>query len=209
MEAFIAIITSFPTAIFATTTIVATCYWMMSILGFFDLDIVELDIEAESGDVSFVSSAIGFFGLTGVPFALIFTFLSAFSFLFCYYGVYFGLLFTSATWMTIVSGSILLILSFFLSLPVSGFAIKPFRKLYGKLNEQTAEKVLLGVECSVRSSRVDSGFGEAQCIIDGASLIIKVRSDDESFKRGDKVVIIEHDSERNIYHVVSTHKFNQ
>lgn len=209
MEAFLANITSFPTAIYTVLVILLTLYWLLSIVGVAELDILDMDIDFESSELSVLGSALKLFGFAGVPLTIVLTFISVFSFIFSYYAVHFGLLFTSAAWLTVLSGTVILAVSFVLALPVAGVAIRPFRNLFAIIDGQSSEKSLLGVTCSVRSSRVDRDFGEAECVVDGASLIIKVRSDDETFKRGDQVVIFEHDTELNFYHVVSSAKFNQ
>lgn len=213
MEAFLANISSFPTAIFTTLNIVVCGYWLLLIIGVLDLDFldfdIDVDVDAEGGEMSFIASVLSFFGLTRVPFAVVLTILSLFGFILSYYAVHFGFLLDSQIWLKYLSGSAIFIISFILALPLSGFAIKPLNKFFIRLDSQAENKSLLGVTCTIRSSRVDKDFGEAHCTVDGASLIVKVRCADEQFKRGDKAVIIEHDPEQNIYHVVSTIKFNQ
>ncbi len=213
MEAFINNISSFPTAIFTTFNIVVLGYWLLVIIGFAELDLLDLDLDldadgVEGSEASILNTILNFFGLTGAPATVVLTVLSLAGFVISYYAVHFGLLFTSSFALKALSGSAILLVSFLLALPLSGIAIKPLKGFFTRIDAQAAEKSMLGVSCIVRSSIVDSDFGEAHCSIDGASLIIKVRSKDETFKQGDSVVIIEHDKALNIYHVVSSDKFN-
>ena len=67
---------------------------------------------------------------------------------------------------------------------------------------------MLGQVAIVRSSRVDRLFGEASFDDGGAGLIIKVRAmNDQVFKRGDRVVLLEFVAQENIYKVISEQDF--
>ena len=60
----------------------------------------------------------------------------------------------------------------------------------------------------VRTSRVDNDFGEAVLEDGGAGLILKVRSTgDATFVKGDRVVLLEHLKNENVYRVVSEAEF--
>jgi hypothetical protein len=96
-----------------------------------------------------------------------------------------------------------------ISLPITAITIRPLRKVFRKLNDQGIEQSLLGATCTIRTSRVDNVFGEAECSVDGLSHIIKVRADCGSFKHGDKAVVIEHDVEKQIYYITTPAQFNQ
>jgi hypothetical protein len=211
MDAFLANITSFPTAIFTTLNIVVVGYWLLMIFGMFDMDglDIDIDVDADNGDVSGFAGLLVSLGLTGAPMTIVITVITVLCFVICYYAVYIGLLVNAQTWLYALTGAGITLGSFFLSLPITAKIIQPIGKLFSRLDAQVCDKSLLGVTCTIRTSRVDTQFGEAECTIDGASLIIKVRSDNESFKHGDKAVIIEHDDANHIYHIVSEQQFNQ
>jgi hypothetical protein len=66
----------------------------------------------------------------------------------------------------------------------------------------------LGQTLKLRTSRVDSTFGEATLNDGGAGLILKVRCDkDNEFQKGDRLVAFKYDQEQNIYHVISEDEF--
>ena len=95
----------------------------------------------------------------------------------------------------------------FFSALITGKLIRPLRPMFKKM-EQHVEKLVMGQTAVVRTSRVDGTFGEAILEDGGAGLILKVRATgDHHFKRGDKVVLIEHLKEHDAFRVVSEEEF--
>ena len=67
----------------------------------------------------------------------------------------------------------------------------------------------MGKTCKIRSTYVNHEFGEAEVEAEGASLIIKVRTDsDNSFQRGDVAYIIDENKEQGVYIIISETEFN-
>jgi len=88
--------------------------------------------------------------------------------------------------------------------------IKPLKVFFRKLNQEPISRSLIGSKCRVRSSRADNSFGEAECLHEGASLIIKIRAfNDTKFITGDTVVAIEHNKENDTFNVISESDFNK
>ena len=80
-------------------------------------------------------------------------------------------------------------------------------KTHFKIIKNTV-KNLLGQTAIVRTLRVDEGFGEVNLEDGGAGLILKVRSlNGESFKKGDRVVLLEYMVEQHTYRVISEKEF--
>ncbi len=97
--------------------------------------------------------------------------------------------------------------SFYVAVMITAIVIKPVRPLFKKAQQQTVKRVL-GQTAVVRTSRVDREFGEAVLEDGGAGLIFKVRSTgDSTFEKGDRVVLLEHLKEQNIYRVISEEEF--
>jgi hypothetical protein len=91
---------------------------------------------------------------------------------------------------------------------ITAFIIRPLRPLFKRAQQQT-EKYVIGQSAIVRTSVVDNSFGEAILEDGGAGLIFKVRTiGNESFVKGDKVVLLEYIKEKNIYRVVSEEDFS-
>jgi len=82
------------------------------------------------------------------------------------------------------------------------------RPFFHKVEQQTIKRVL-GQSAVVRTSKVTDSFGEAFLSDGGAGLILKVRSsNNQTFVKGDKVVLLEYLDKENIYRVISEEDFN-
>lgn len=204
MEVFLTNITSFPTAIYTVLVTVMFGFWLLNLTGLFNFDAldvdVDIDLDVESPDL-FATIMINL-GLTGVPFTVVLTILNTIAWLLSYYAVHFGLsLLEPGLANTLVAISILLV-SFALALPITVAVIQPLRGFFAKLNDEGSQQSLLGATCTVRTSRVDNEFGEAECSLDGLSHIIKVRCEGfNNLKHGDKAVIVDHDQSAGFYYI--------
>ena len=95
----------------------------------------------------------------------------------------------------------------YLAVMMTSVAIRPLRPLFQKAQQQTVKHVL-GQVAIVRSSRVDQDYGEAVMEDGGAGLILKIRAGaDTSFTKGDRVVMLEYQPEKNTYRVISEAEF--
>ncbi|MCO7225187.1 OB-fold-containig protein [Pleionea sp. CnH1-48] len=211
MDSFVAIISSFPTAIYTTIMLVLGGCWLLVVLGMFDMDFLSVDIDLDVDlDVqpSGFTGVLSTLGLTGVPILIVITILFFFAWALSYVVakyllVWFGsgVIYTSLSIATLVG-------SFLLSLPITAWAIRPLRKLFRKLYGSSGDKDLMGKECKVRSLKVTPTSGEAECQTEGASLIIKVRADDHiELNKGDTAVIIDYDASNNTYQVITQSEF--
>ncbi len=198
MDTFVAIIISFPTAIFTFMLGLSVLFWFVSLLGFFDLDGISPDVDLGDGSLdigvdgtdNILTGLLLKLRLNGVPVTLTFTFISLFAWIFCYYAVYFFWDFLPFIWLRYLLGLILLFSSFSVSVFISAKLLRPLRRFFVQHSPSTVE--LLGQTVIVRSSRADSGFGEAEAKINGASLLIQIRArGSEVFAHGERVVIIE------------------
>ena len=69
-------------------------------------------------------------------------------------------------------------------------------------------KYILGQVVIVRSGLVDKKRGEAELNDGGAGLILNIRATgDDTFSKGDEVVVVEYIEETNLYRVVSKAEF--
>ena len=212
MDAFLEIAGSFPVAIFTTINIIIIGVWFFMALGLFDIEVFDVDVDIEiDADASSLSGVAGFLatlGLAGVPIFIVLTIIFFTSWLISYFSVKYGLFWNNSDAIRYLVGAGILVGSFLLSIPVTAQFVKPLRKFFAKLNNTTTAKTLKGKQCVVRSSKVNSTFGEAECVNDGASLVLKVRADEKyALTKGDKVRIIEVDQENSIYHVVPEKEF--
>jgi hypothetical protein len=217
MDDFLVNISSFPTVIYTTLLVVVVGYWLLAFSGTFDLDAfdvgVDIDMELD-GDISDLGGIAGLLttlGLTGVPITIVISLLLLNAWIVCYF---LSLLipafpqFISLIQLAINTG--VAIGSFMVSIPLTATMIKPLKGLFRKVNQTPISKSLLGATCRIRSSRADAEFGEAECMLEGASLIVKVRAvGDQTFATGDRVVVIEHNKEKQVFNVVSEQEFKE
>ena len=142
-----------------------------------------------------------------IPVTIIVSFLSLFGWLVCYYTVHFLLGWLPTGLLRYVAGIPILLGSLWVAVMVTAVIIKPLRPLFKK-TEQHTPKQILGQTVIVRTSRVDSEFGEAELDDGGAGLILRIRADkDQTFTRGDRVVLLQYLETENIYRVVSEEEF--
>lgn len=207
---------SFPTILFSILLIFCVLFWLVAILGFLDisfLDIPEPEVDFDGGSdgpstPDAVAGIILKLGLNGVPLTVIISLITLFGWFISYYIVSFLSDFVSVGVFYYAIGFVVLIFSLYVAVMTTAWVLKPLRPLFKKL-EQDTEKLVMGQTATVRTSRVDNGFGEATLEDGGAGLILKIRSTgDDVHKQGDKVVLIEYEKESNFFRVISEKEFN-
>ena len=218
MDPFYQNISSFPTVFFTFFLLLVVLYWLVAVLGLIEIDVLDfdipdaegaLDINPDSG-LSNANVLAGFmlrFGLYGVPVTIILSFIALFGWLICYYAVHFLLGLVPDGLFTYLAGIPVLVACLYVSVMITAVIIKPIRPLFKKASQETIKRVL-GQSAIVRTSRVDNNFGEAILEDGGAGLILKVRATgDVKFVKGDRVVLLEYNKEKNIYRVISEDEF--
>lgn len=219
MDPFYQNIGSFPTLIYTILLVVCVIYWAGAVLGFFDLDIIDIDLEGfdlESADVNpdtphttpdVLAGLLLRFGLVGVPVTVSVSLLVLFGWLLCYYVVHFLFGFIPGSFLKFVAGIPVFFGTLYVATRITSVLIRPLRPLFQKATQETIKQVL-GQTAIVRTSRVDNDFGEATLDDGGAGLILKVRTTgSDRFEKGDRVVIYEKLDEQNIYRVISEEEF--
>jgi hypothetical protein len=215
MDPFYLNITSFPTLFFTLLLLFCIFFWLFAVIGVVDLDFLDIDIPDTDINVNDGLSGAGLLGgllmrfrLDGVPIPIIITLISLFGWFFSYYIVYFFFDYLPFDWLRYVVGIPVLFASLYISTLITGFIIRPLRSIF-KTADQEVQKKIVGQIAVVRTSRADKVFGEAKVDDGGAGLIIKVRSyNEEVFKLGDRVVLLEYDKDKNTYQVISESEFN-
>ncbi|ROS01801.1 hypothetical protein EDC56_2249 [Sinobacterium caligoides] len=220
MDPFYQNIASFPTVFFTFFLLMSALYWLVAVLGFVDLDILDIDIPDADGELGVNSTSnltnldtlAGLmlrYGLNGVPVTIILSIMTLCGWLICYYMVHFLFQFVEPGFFRYMAGLPVLAFSLYVSVQLTAFIIKPLRPLFNKSQQQTV-KYILGQSAIVRTSRVDGEFGEAVLEDGGAGLILKVRTrGGERFTKGDRVVLLEYSKERNSYSVISEEEFSK
>ncbi len=216
MDPFYQNISSFPTAIFTFILAICVLYWLLAVFGIVDIDILEIDgldgdfeLGSEATTANALAGVMLKFGLNGVPVTIIISFLSLFGWLTSYYSVHYLSPLIPAGVLYYLFGLLILIAASWLAVLITAIITRLLRPFFHKVEQQTIKRVL-GQSAVVRSSKVTDSFGEAFFNDGGAGLILKVRSSkDQSFVKGDKVVLLEYIDSENIYRVISKQDFNR
>jgi len=217
MNPFYRNIGSFPTVFFTFFLLIFVLYWIIAVLGWVGIDVLDVDLPDADGDISqptdsaspnVLAGLLMQFGLHGVPVTVIFSFIALFGWLISYYTVHFFFDLVPFGVFRFLFGLLLIGGALYTATLLTAILIKPLRRFFLKAQQKTEKKVV-GQTAVVRTSKVTSNFGEAVLDDGGAGLILKVRSKgDTQFKQGDRVVLLEYLKTENVYHVMSEQEFS-
>lgn len=156
-----------------------------------------------------LASLLFHLGLYGVPMTLILTFICLVGWFVSYYGFHWGLgvLFDPGP-VRYGLGILLLAFSLVAGVIVTSVLIRPLKPLFKKA-EQVTGASLRGKTVVVRSTQISATYGEAVYEGGGTNMLLDVRpaNEGESFKRGDKAVILDFDAEQRLYTIISEDEF--
>ena len=195
---------AFPTIFYSGLLAIVTIYWLFSIVGFLDIDMldadVDIDVEADSNPSVFSNFLIKF-KLDGVPVTLSLSFVILFSWIICFLVANYGISQIAEEWIRVILGLWAIILAPFVTAPLVAIIIAPLKPLFKKQEEQSS-KDIIGRTAKVRSSKVTANFGEAELHDGGAGLILKIRAKEPNkLQRGDQVLLQKYNVTDNTYSV--------
>jgi len=218
MDPFYQNVSSLPTAFFTFFLLISVLFWLVAVLGFVDIDILDFDSLGSDGasavhqdgvlsSPDVLAGLLLRLGLQGVPLTIIVSFVSLFGWLLSYYVVHFFFDAIPEGMLNFIAGLAVLLVALLVALICTAILIKPLRPLF-KNSEQSTAKSMLGKTVLVRTSRVDLDFGEATLEDGGAGLVLKIRAaTEQGFVKGDRVVLLEYVKEKNVYNVISENEF--
>ncbi len=217
---FLDIIIQFPTVVFTVLLGVVIMYWMLVIMGVFDMDVldfdfdldvdadVDLDVDAgtDVGDAdahhSGISGIFAFFGLVGAPVTVITSFIVIWCWMLCLlYATYIVPIIPDLgfTWAISI---VAMFVAFIASLYLTQFSIKPIQPLFEHEGKALGNKDIVGQLCEIITGKVDEKFGQARYNKDGAGLVIEVRNTSgATLKKGNKALIVGYSAEKMTYRV--------
>lgn len=202
MNTFLSITFSFPTVIFTVLLAVAVIYWLISLLGLGDVD-TEGDVDT-SADLGGLMVTLG---LQGVPLPLVLTLLFLGGWLVSYFAeLWLGGLF-GAGLLHIVFGIVVIPLALAAGLLSTAAMVRPLRPLFRRAYHRPLQQRVIGTPCVIVSSTVDTTTGRAEAHLNGAHLILQVRSD-RPLSRRDRAVLVEHLPDQNAYWVIPEADFH-
>lgn len=201
MDTFFAVAFSFPTVVFSVLLCVAVIYWLISLSGLGDVD-TEGDIDA-IGDFSGLMVTLG---LQGVPLPLVLTLLFLAAWLCSYFiDLLFGSLVPSGLlyWLF---GIAVVFVAFFVGILATSITVRPLRPLFRRAYLPPLQKRIIGTPCVVISSSVSETAGRAEATLDGAHLLLQVRSHTPLSYR-ERAILIDHIPDDNAWWVVPESEF--
>ncbi|MFT6113689.1 MAG: hypothetical protein ACJA10_000622 [Oleispira sp.] len=213
MDPFYQNIASFPTIFFSLLLALTAVYWLIAVLGVIDLDVLDIDLPEGDADADGgahqLAGLLLKLGLNGVPLTFVISLLALFGWLICYFAVYLIFPYIRDGFLEYIVGLPILAGSLYGAILITAQVIKPLKPLFANMNKNTVKNVL-GQTAIVRSLRLDSGFGEVLLADGGAGLIFKARTmNNETFKKGDRVVLLQYLKDQHAYRVISETEFLQ
>jgi len=207
MENFFSTAFSFPTIIFSVLLGIISIYWFFTILGLFDIEILDFDMDidmdleygGEVGPVGGLAGVMIALGLTGLPITIIVSFIILFAWFCTYIASLYLLSFFDMGLGFWLAAIVTMIFALILSVPMTIAMTKPMQRFF-RVSYATKSHELLGEMCQVISSEISEQFGEAELHKEGNHFIFQVRNRQQnSIKKGDKVVLLEYNREDNYY----------
>lgn len=169
----------YPTAIYTTLLVVVLIYWLAAIIGLVDFGSSEIDLDldahldGDAGDIGLVAGWVLAMGLNGVPFSIVVSLLVFFGWLISALAGQYLLAWIATLPLRYLAGTVLLLLSFALSLLLTARVVRLMRGLFVS-HAAKANADLVGSTCRVITLTVDEQFGQAEVAGAGAAINIRV-----------------------------------
>jgi len=172
---------------------------------------LEAEIPAHAGDspatVSTLASYLVALGLSGVPFSVVISLLTLFSWVISSIAAIWVLGLVPTGLLRFAVASIVLVGAFAFAIPATAICVRPMRRLFVK-HSAISNVSLVGQECIVLTGGVDEKFGRAEVMARGAGYHIHVIANTpNNLKRGDTAFIIEYDKDSGIYRIAEKNSF--
>jgi len=197
-----------PTLVFSVLLLFVIVYWSLSLLGGFDLEVLEgLGEVAEVAEVAEAGEGLietpGFLAKAGfgdLPRSITWSLVILFGWITSYaLNAFFPQVREIATRglvLALAVGGVSLVLG----VAATALAIQPLRKL-AEANAGPLRRELVGKTCTIKTRSVDEGFGQAE--VDDGAMLVQVRAaGPNEFTNGKKALISGYDREREVFRVV-------
>lgn len=201
MGDFMGAVTGYPTAIYTVLLGVVVIYWVLAMLGMVDIEHSGLDVDVgvhthadgDTSDIGQLASYVVAFGLNGVPFSVAVSLLVLVSWTVCCLGGEWLLPLVPTLPLQLLAGTVLLVASAVIAIPITAVAIRPLRGLFVS-HTAVSNAALVGQLCRVVTGVVNEKDGRAEVARRGASLNIRVwATTPNTLKRGSQALIVEYD----------------
>ncbi|MCE0558250.1 MULTISPECIES: OB-fold-containig protein [unclassified Motilimonas] len=198
MSMFFNLAFSLPTAIYTGFVILFTLYWLATMIGMTEIEMLDIDVDDSFLDMTGILAKLK---LDGVPATIALSLLFYFSWI-----VSMIMQNQMNQWelpllAQLGVGLAVMLISLLLGDLIACQCVKPLRKVF-RDQEVLSKKDLVGQTAVIRSNTVTDTFGEANFNNGAAGIIIKIRAQQPNqLNRGDTVLLVEYQAEQDIYHV--------
>ncbi|TYQ15590.1 UNVERIFIED_CONTAM: uncharacterized protein DUF1449 [Acetivibrio alkalicellulosi] len=176
-------------------------YWLTVIIGVVDIDFLDVDVDTDVSDAGPISGPfhgiLTFINLADLPLMLVLSVIN--------------LVFWAVSMITYMmtpefgelSRGLLLIPAFILSVLITKVITTPLKGLFRQMyKDNSAHEKVEGMLCSLLCDVDNVRLGQAEVEREGAPFRINVKVEEgESLKKGDKVLVICKDTEKDFYYV--------
>jgi hypothetical protein len=177
MMEFLNLALTFPTVIFSALLLVVMLFWLITLIGFADIDMFESDLEIEA-DASQSSGLSSWFsmGFGGIPITVSISLVVMSSWLISIYAhKFFAYLLGDGMWFYIF-GVLMLGVCLLIAMPIAAIISLPLQRFFS-CAQTSQSSDLLGLECVVVTGKVTNTFGQARVKFQGTEQLLEVRAE--------------------------------
>ncbi len=211
MNDFTTLVLSFPVIIFTFLFGFVMLYWLLVIVGALDLEILDfdgldgdfdgdIDADIDAGGTG-MSGVLANWGLTGVPVTIVASIMTSSCWLLS--SLVTSLIFPHihSPQVRLIAGIGLIGVVIAISIPITARCVRPMRAFF-HTHGAVAKGSFTGRDCVVKTLKVTENFGQAE-IADGEAgiLIDIIATTPNDIVKGDSVVLVEYDMEKDVYFV--------
>ena len=227
---------TFPTVVYSILLSICVVYWLLAMTGLLDIDALDglfigdghaihgdighghfghahsgpgdaVDGHGDSGDGAAAAGMLAKLGLSGIPIMIVLTVLFLIGWVTTYF-VHLLLLRHLPDSLRIMGGIATVLGAMVPGVLFTSLLLRPIARLMAKLKPPVTASIL-GRVGTVISPLVDANGGRAEFDDGGAGLILQVRATAGiTFTRGERVVLLSHDTQANTHAVISETEFN-
>ena len=218
MTEFLTTALTFPTLVWSVLFAFCVVYWLLAATGLMDIDLQADHFDMGGHDFSLhgdghhapetSAGVLARFGLGGVPTMLALAIVAFIGWIVTYF-VHLLVLSALPGSLRWILGAVTAIGALIPGVLVASLLLRPVRKLIARLRPPVPPS-LLGRVGTVTTPLVDTTDGMAAFDDGGAGLILQVRAKaPDTFRRGDRVVLLEYQADDNSYRVMAEDRFNR
>ena len=205
MREFVQASLGFPAVIFTFALIVVIGFWVLTLFGGADPDVLDTDVDAGVEGGGGGGGFFAAFGLGDVPATVVLSLLITFTWFASLAGTVLLNVLGLPTALTVLVGVVFLVVAVVLAWALTRALIAPLRRVFRP--EVPASRVdFVGRVCVIRTGSVTADFGQAEVSADdGSTAIVQVRvpveiaHDPEDFRSGRSALIFDYDASAEVF----------